>query len=145
MFQLLTSPLPWKSPMCGWIKITQKHVNQSNRSNMLCICPLSSGTCWWFRYSHRRSVWSADPATSWQPFQAIWSAHHHTEHWLLIRQHQYYGTGQHQQHGESFCFSAHTHLGGLSFLQVLGKSAINVIIQGLKYILRYLKISASGL
>lgn len=54
-----------------------------------------------FWCDHRRSVWSAEPAGSRQSLQAVRPDHHHAEHRLLFRQHQHYGTGQHQQHGEN--------------------------------------------
>lgn len=56
---------------------------------------------WRFWCHHRRSIWSTEPATSWQPLQAVWPTHHHAEHRLLLREHQHYWAGQHQQHGEN--------------------------------------------
>lgn len=73
---------------------TTIRANWSEWSNMLCVC-LSSCSHWRVRYSRWRSVWSDCAATSRQPLQALRSGHHHSEHRLLLWQHQHDGTGQH--------------------------------------------------
>lgn len=75
-----------------------------------------------FRCSHRQPVRSAAAtATSRQPLQAVRPGHHHAEHWLLLRQHQHYGTGQPQQHGENHFVSLHVSLANTLVSTSLGE------------------------